>query len=55
MYQSSISSLIDYFKIDNRSITTPFQGEVKYLNLTNYHSQGLLICLGPLSMRLSNL
>ena len=36
MHQSSTSSLIGYFKIDNRSITTLFQGEVKYLNLINY-------------------
>jgi len=35
--QSSISSSINYFKIDNQSITTLFQGEVKYINLTNYH------------------
>ena len=37
MYQSSNFSLINYFKIDNRSITALFEGEVKYLNLTNYH------------------
>jgi len=28
-----------------------FQGEVKYLNLINYHSQGLSIYLGSLSMQ----
>jgi len=37
MHQSRTSSLIGYFKTNNRSIITLFQGEVKYLNLANYH------------------
>ena len=36
-YQRSASSFIGYFKIDNRSIKTLFQGEIKYLNLTNHN------------------
>ena len=37
MHRPSSSSLIGRFKIDNWSITTLFEDEVKYLNLTNYH------------------
>jgi len=37
MYYSSTSFSIGYFKNDNRSITTLFQGKVKYPNRTNYH------------------
>jgi len=36
-YQIGTFSSNGYFKIDNQSLTTLFQGEVKYLNLTNYH------------------
>ena len=42
IYQSSISSSIDYFETDQRSIITLFQGEVKYLNVTNYHFSSAL-------------
>jgi len=42
MYQSSTSLLIGYFKTDNRSITALFQGEVEYLNLTNYYFSRVL-------------
>ena len=54
-HQTGTFSSNDCFKTDNRSFTTLFQGEVKYLNLTKKTvSQGLLIRLGSLSMQLSN-
>ena len=36
-YQADTFSSNDCFKTNNWSFTTLFQGEVKYLNLTNYH------------------
>ena len=54
IYQSTTSYFIGYFKTDNRSIKTLFQGEVKYLNLTNYNFSRALDLFKFIEHRLSS-